>query len=854
MTRGVRPPGGFAATLAIGVLTPVAAFAQSPQQTPAMTLFWAGWAVAIVVTAVGLAVAVVLVRRLAEARAQRDGFAADVERLAGLAASAPLPLWHMTADGIARVGDVDRLSPAGFAETVVGATDSIDLINGLARAEAPVRETVRTADGRSVDLVAAPLGDGEALLSLVDSTEWAASLSAVEARAAAAEDRADGFDRQLAHTLALTDGTLMPVWLRDGEGRLVAVNAAFARAVGADADQAVADQVELVSGPLRETALALAKTARRWGEPASDSLHAVVAGERRLYRITEVPAAAGAVAYGVATVGGAVDLTEVEEARSELSRHVQAHAEALESVRAAIAVFGPDKRLIFYNQAYLRLWGFEEGWLDTHPTIGELLEQLRENRRLPEFVDFRAYRQSQIELFTSLIAPEEDLMHLPDGTTLRLVTSPHPLGGVMYLMEDVTSALVLERNYNTLMAVQRESLDNLAEAIAVYGGDGRLQLSNPAFERLWRIDAEDLGHQPHIAEIMERTRQFYLFDEEWPAFREAAIARALEREPMRMRLTLADGTILDYRTVPLPDGGVLNSYLDVTDTATVEQALRASNRALETADRLKSEFIANVSYQLRTPLNAIMGFAEILDDRYFGELNDRQRDYTSSIVDASRRLLALINDILDIATIEAGYMELELSRVEIAGIVTSVHDLTREWAAKQNLTLLLDCPDDIGTIDADDRRLKQALYNLVSNAVKFTPTGGTITLSARRVGREVALIVTDTGIGIPSQDQERVFGRFERVQNQGRRGGVGLGLSLVRSLIQLHGGKVILESQPGIGTSVSCLLPVHPITALRRVEPASDGAPTDAAEKGKADDLDGDLSAVEQKGASGAGE
>jgi signal transduction histidine kinase len=262
--------------------------------------------------------------------------------------------------------------------------------------------------------------------------------------------------------------------------------------------------------------------------------------------------------------------------------------------------------------------------------------------------------------------------------------------------------------------------------------------------------------------------------------------------------------------VPLPDGNVLLSYLDVTDSTRVQRALRERNEALETAGRLKSEFIANVSYELRTPLNAIIGFAEILTNQYFGELNPRQLDYSRGILDSSHRLLSLINDILDLATIEAGYMVLETERIDIHTLMASVLALTRERARKQNINLEFDCPPDLGTLAADERRLKQALFNLISNAIKFTPAGGTIRLGAHRENGDIRLVVADNGVGIPSEDQARVFEKFERGNPQARQSGAGLGLSLVKSFIELHGGRVEIVSEANKGTTITLYLPVDP--------------------------------------------
>jgi signal transduction histidine kinase len=260
--------------------------------------------------------------------------------------------------------------------------------------------------------------------------------------------------------------------------------------------------------------------------------------------------------------------------------------------------------------------------------------------------------------------------------------------------------------------------------------------------------------------------------------------------------------------VPLPDGGVLFSYVDVTDTLRVERALIERNEALETADRLKSEFIANISYELRTPLNAIIGFAEVLENQFFGELNERQLEYSHAIVQSSQQLIALINDILDLASIEAGYLQLDLQPTDIHSLLDSIFTLGRERAHSRNIELKLVCDDEAGELLADGRRLRQALFNLLSNALKFTKEGGVVTISAKRLPDEVLLVVSDTGIGIPEEDRERVFGKFERGSLETRHSGAGLGLSLVKSLIELHGGRVELDSRVGGGTRVTCHVPL----------------------------------------------
>ncbi len=537
------------------------------------------------------------------------------------------------------------------------------------------------------------------------------------------------------------------------------------------------------------------------GTIKSERRHIVIGGSRRLLEICELPDGAGG------TIGFAVDRTDLESAESELVRHVNAHGQVLENIHAAVAIYGADKRLSFFNSAFARLWSVEEDWLAGHPSLDEVLERLRERRRIPEFADFRLFKRQQLGLFTSLIEPQHELMHLPDGRTLSVSTSPHPLGGLLFVYEDVTDRLALERSYNTLIEVQRETLDNLYEGIALFGGDGRLKLHNPGYRKIWALSEADLEGEPHIGDIVERMRPFYDDGGDWPTMRQEIIANITAQTPTSGMLDRRDGSVVQLATVPLPDGNVLVTCLDVTDTARVERILRERNEALETAGRLKSEFIANVSYELRTPLNAIIGFAEILANQYFGPLSERQLEYSRGILDSSHRLMSLINDILDLATIEAGYMALETGPIDIRAMLQAVMTLTRERARNRDLALTLRCPRDIGAIEADERRLKQALFNLISNAIKFTPAGGSIRLEARRDGDELVLAVTDTGVGIPAADQERVFEKFERGNPQARESGAGLGLSLVKSLIELHGGSVSIESKPTAGTTILCHLP-----------------------------------------------
>ena len=602
--------------------------------------------------------------------------------------------------------------------------------------------------------------------------------------------------------------------MRNAQSEITWCNKAYSDLLEQTPASVVAEQHEL-SLNTKTTSLkpkSLAQKALTYGEAQAMTSHIICGGKRRYINMSEAPLSGSNF-----TIGIIHDLTREEEIDKELQRYVASNRTLLEQLRSAIAIYNADHGLEFYNSAFAQFWGLEDQWLNTHPKLGDILEKLRETRRLPEQADFRNYKKSWLDMFTSLIEPHEDMMYLPDGSALRILVAPHPMGGLMMTFEDVTSRLELESSYNTLIAVQKETLDNLSEGVAVFGGDGRLKLFNPAYMTLWGLNPEEIEGEPHISVLVGKMEPFFSKDK-WSDVKSILMSHGIDRQIHEGRLSRNDDILLEYTTVPLPDGGVLVSYYDVTDSVQVENALREKNAALEAAEQLKTDFLANVSYQLRTPLNAIMGFAEILDNQYFGTLNQKQQEYTTSIQNAGNQLVDLIDDILDLSTIEAGYLELEMSEFNIQEMLESLKELTEQWARKQKLIVRVACDKSAGSLIADERRIKQMMLNLIRNAINFTPEEGEIKITATRTDEYMNLAVSDTGVGISKQDQTRIFEPFERahvdkvdMSSGALSRGAGLGLSLVKNIADLHGGQVLIDSEENEGTTVTLQIPLNPV-------------------------------------------
>jgi len=659
-------------------------------------------------------------------------------------------------------------------------------IDAATRANRPLRLTGRWEAGRVLLCVE---GDGERRAE-VERARIDLAASRVDAGAARGEARV---------WRAVFDAVPTPLWLRDDDGRIVHANPAFVRAVDATPEAVAAGERESLPA---EEARALAERARRLGSAVRERATVVSGGDRRIHDVIETRI--GMEHRGFVTVGAAIDRTAEEKARDDLKRLMSAQSEVLERINTAVAVFGPDTRLLFFNPSYARLWELDEAWLRTEPTHAELLEELRTRRKLPETVDFRSFKRERLTLYTRLMDAHEELMHLPDGTALRVLATPHPAGGLIMAIEDVTGALALESSLNTLMAVREEILDNLAEGVAVIGGDGRLKFHNRAFLRVWDLREEDLRGEPHITDIVERTRPLLVSaggaenEEAWSVLREDMIAAILERSVRSGRMERTDGSVIEFSTSPLPDGAVLSRYLDVTDGARLNEALSASTASIESADALKSEFISAVSQHLRTPLNGIIGFAEVLADEYFGTLNEHQLEYVGGIIQSGGRLLEVIGDIVDLASVGAGMTDVEMDVVDMGVVVNAVVGLTREWARGEGVRLDTDIDRDLGAIDGDARRLKQALFTLAVTTLRATRRDGHITLTAKRGAETIDITVGDD----PSESGHGSIRRRDTAVD-------GLGLTLVRAVVERHGGTLTIEGAPGRLARVRCVLPVR---------------------------------------------
>ena len=654
------------------------------------------------------------------------------------------------------------------------------------------RLNLRTQSGRSIEARGQAVA-GRALLRLRETTEERREIGELR-------ETLDEARRGVAALTGLLDAIPQPVWRRNREGGLTWVNNAYVAAVESGSREAALQSgIELLDRSARDAITREDGARGSGGGRAAQRLSAVVAGSRRTLDVFDSNLDSG-------RVGIAVDVSELESVRADLQRQMNANVRTLDQLPTAVAMFDDRQRLIFHNAAYRLLWDLDVGFLEGRPLDGEILDHLRAHRKLEEQADFRTWKQTILAAYRAVEA-NETWWHLPDGRTLRVVADPNPQGGLTYLFDDVTDRVRAESRYNALRRVQAETLDTLKEPVAVFGADGRLTFWNRAFATTWRLDPAQLKDHPHVEAVIEQCRALAPDQEPWLDIRDVVVGLE-SREALSCRLEVVDGTVLDCAAQPLPEGATLLTLVDVTASVNVERALTDKNDALEKAAELRDTFVHHVSYELRSPLTNIIGFTQLLGDESVGALNERQREYSDHIMRSSGALLVIINDILDLASIDAGSLELQRETVDVQATIEAAARGVEDRLAESKVALALDVPDDIGSVVADGKRVRQILFNLLSNAVGFSSAGQRVEVTARRTDTELVLSVRDFGKGMPPEVAAVVFDRFESHTLGTRHRGVGLGLSIVRSFVELHGGRIALDTAPGAGTCVSCTFPL----------------------------------------------
>lgn len=503
------------------------------------------------------------------------------------------------------------------------------------------------------------------------------------------------------------------------------------------------------------------------------------------------------------------DITARATAEEDSRRRARLLSSVLEAVPHGICVYGADRRVAVMNQTYIDVMDAAD---------------IRPGDRLADIQDRRAASgeyegdPAAADLAETIKAIDVSRPHMwrrqrPNGTAIDVRIAPLPDGGHISVVTDMTALTRAEAELRRRAEEMTVMLGNIRHGIVLWGADKRLIASNPAVVRLLGIDNVTLVPGQPESEMIDTLLANGHFGSGQAALEAARKLTSLDRAlPSRRERTTRSGRVLQVVSNPTPGGGWITTYTDVTHMRETERELRRAKELAEAANQAKSRFLATMSHELRTPLNAIIGFSEALSREAAGLPSGEVADFGGQIHAAGQQLLMLINLILDVTRIETGRFESDNGLVDVADVVRAAVRQTESAAMAAGVSVAVDIAGRLPGLHADRRRLSQVLMHLLSNALKFTRAGGSVTVRAGTAAEhEVFVSVTDTGIGIAEAELERVFEPFTQVDDglSRRHSGAGLGLYMARAIVAAHAGRLQLTSQPGLGTTVVVTLPVE---------------------------------------------
>jgi signal transduction histidine kinase len=765
----------------------------------------AGVALAMLVAAAIAALAVGI-----RARGAARAAGAARERLEALLANAPMQAVVIRADGrvdmprtvadwlgLAAAPDyLEELTIAGWGLDSDAAAVLGEDILACQRAARGFTRTIHAREGARSLTVQAERNGTSVVLWIYDSTASEGELRRMiddTAELSAAFDALTG----------LVEAAPFPMWYRDTDLKLAMVNSAYVAAVeGHDAADVVSRGLELVEGSGHGGPVVNAAVARDTGRPQDRVLPATIDGARRSLQLHDVPLPIGGVA------GFAIDIEELEQANSRERRFAEAQRAMLDRLSAGVAHFARDRSLVFCNQPFRRMFAMRREWLADRPEFDRVLERMREANRVPEVRDFPGWKAERRGWFLQADATVEENWHVPGGIHLRVMAQSLPDGGLLLIFEDRTEQVQLASARDTLLRVRTATFDNLFEALGVFAADGRLQLWNNRFRALWDLEEEFLTSHPRVDVIADKVAPRLANPQRARFISDLIRYATVERKQRAGRIALSDGRHFEFAAVPLPDGNALFTMLDISDSRRIEYALRDRNDALEAADRVKTAFVANMSYELRTPLTSISGFAEMLHGGYAGPLSREATQYLDAILDSVERLGLLIDDVLDLTSSESGVRPLERGDVDLGGVARAAAEALKATAKRHQIEFVVEIQRSAGRVHADARRIREAIEHLLRHAVGATTEGGRVLLHVDGNATSARIVVSDDGAGMSSETAERAFDRFAQDGiSAGSERALGLGLPLAKQFVEAHGGTIALVSEAGEGTLITVDLP-----------------------------------------------
>ncbi|MDR1234221.1 MAG: PAS-domain containing protein [Holosporales bacterium] len=603
----------------------------------------------------------------------------------------------------------------------------------------------------------------------------------------------------------IIDAVPIYIWQRNRDLQITYCNKKYADALETTKDAVIASNLQLFSGSKADVKYVDRNNCL--SQPKRGCEHVIIKGKRRLLDITETP-----FVGCHPSIGFALDVTDNESLQDEYKNYRKQIDETLDNISIPIAIFDKNTELIFANSAITKLFGMEASYVYYGKSFSEILDVLFNNGAIMSPSEDDHYKEKVLNLFSDIIEPYLTTIHIKNGRTMNVSISPNHGGGLIFIFEDISDKIALEREVHSLSAVQQETLDNLKEGVIVFGSDLRIKMTNAAINEIWNKKDGDRAFGTNVKDFIVSSSELFSSDGEVERLISKFVGMVAQRMDFSDTIALINGKTINYNYIPLPYGLHLLRFSDTTDKASLEKALQEKTVIVSQIDKLKFNLISNISFELRAPLNTIIGFTEILEKQYFGELNDKQLEYCHGITGSVKRLVEVVDAVINLASIEAGQLKLNYNEVFLTKFIDDLMALFDARARSLDIILRTDFTDEHISVFMDENSMKQAMFHILSLNVKLTPASGEIVISAEfpvEDSEYFYLVVSNNKIMISEGDLDRIEESLKIDLINGQIDSSSeFGIVLANNIIKLHEGNLSIISDRGNKVIIKCRLPI----------------------------------------------
>ncbi|MBQ3944063.1 MAG: PAS-domain containing protein [Alphaproteobacteria bacterium] len=589
------------------------------------------------------------------------------------------------------------------------------------------------------------------------------------------------------------------VWQKNRNLQVTYCNEAYAKALEASKDYVIANNVKLISASRRGVYVDQSLYSTK---PKKNTEHVVINGSRRLLSIEETPFTKDGKSTGVA-----IDITDKEEIETNFRNYQKHTEEVFNNISVPVAIFDANTILVFANQAIIRMFSVAEVDIYKNYKFADIMNYLLTRGSIIASEDILKYKAKAKELFQEVIEPHCTTIHLTNGNVLSVTITPNHSGGLVFVFEDITDKVQLERKVNSVSSIYRKTLDAFSEGAIILESDSKIKIANKVALDLWRREKIEA----YIGDFFQNSSQLLTADSKIQLMGTSLLAMISERVAFSKQLQFLSGETIRCEYMPLPDGLGIMRFVNISDTVNLTKTIEEKKVITEQIDRLKSNLISNISHEMHASIQTIAGFADILCNKYFGELSGQQMEYCYGISNAIKNLSDTIDAVIELANMEAGQMKLSYADARLLKIIQTAISLVNDVAKKQNISISTNFEDPEFDVYLDEKSITKALFYLINHSMQELSSGNKINIlvTINNDQGDFEIAIKDDGTLLPADELENIQqGLADNSKYNYLEHSLDFGLALANNIVRLHKGALDVQSDEASGNVVICKLPI----------------------------------------------